>query len=120
MKLKEDDMLVGVGIISKEDVDRELLVLTENGYGKKTSVEEYKVQGRGGMGIKTLNVTSKTGAVVGAKVVGSENKELLAMSAHSQVIRTELESVSTLGRATQGVRVMKLRDGDTLASFTLI
>ena len=120
MKLKEDDMLVGVGIISKEDVDRELLVLTENGYGKKTSVEEYKVQGRGGMGIKTLNVTSKTGAVVGAKVVGSEKKELLAMSAHSQVIRTELESVSTLGRATQGVRVMKLRDGDTLASFTLI
>lgn len=120
MKLKDDDMLVGMGVVSKGDNDRELLVLTENGYGKKTPVEDYKVQGRGGMGIKTMNVTAKTGAVVGAKVVGPEDKELLAMSAHSQVIRTELKSVSTLGRATQGVRVMKLREGDTLASFTLI
>ena len=120
MKLKADDILVGVGVISKEDTDRELLVLTKNGYGKKTPIEEYKIQGRGGMGIKTLNVTDKTGLVVGAKVVGPDDKELLAMSAHSQVIRTELESVSTLGRATQGVRVMKLREGDTLATFTLM
>jgi len=120
MKLKADDILVGVGVISKEDTDRELLVLTKNGYGKKTPIEEYKIQGRGGMGIKTLNVTDKTGLVVGAKVVGPDDKELLAMSAHSQVIRTELESVSTLGRATQGVRVMKIREGDTLATFTLM
>lgn len=120
MKLKDNDMLVGVGVVSHDDTEKELLVLTENGYGKKTPVTEYKVQGRGGMGIKTMNVTAKTGAVVGAKVVGPDDKELLAMSAHSQVIRTELQSVSTLGRATQGVRVMKLREGDTLASFTVM
>lgn len=121
MKLKADDMLVGVGIVREtDDENSDLLVITENGYGKKTSLSEYKVQGRGGSGIKTLNVTEKTGAIIGGKVISSDDIELLAISGQSQVIRTSLESVSRLGRATQGVRVMKLRDGDTVASFTII
>lgn len=120
MKLKPDDMLVGVGVIRSGEEDRELLVVTENGYGKKTKIQEYKIQGRGGMGIKTLNVTEKTGALIGAKVVGPDDSELLAISSQSQVIRTALDSVSTLGRATQGVRIMKMREGDVVASFTII
>ena len=117
--LKEDDRVVGLGVIS--DIEKtELLVITENGYGKKTKLEEYRLQGRGGLGIKTLNVTKKTGLIIGSKVVDSQKTEIIAMSQKSQTIRTSLESVSTLGRATQGVRIMKLHIGDSVASFTLI
>lgn len=119
INLKGDDTVVATGVVRVGQEDLELLVLTENGYGKKTSLVEYKIQGRGGSGIKTLNVTDKTGTIVGACVVGDET-EIIAMSQQSQVIRTNLDSVSTLGRATQGVRIMKLRDKDSVASFTLI
>lgn len=117
--LKGDDGVVGTGVVAADQDNLELLVVTENGYGKKTPLAEYKVQGRGGSGIKTLNVTDKTGSIIGARVV-SEQTEIIAMSQKSQVIRTSLESVSTLGRATQGVRLMKLREKDSVASFTLM
>ncbi|MCI5051057.1 MAG: DNA gyrase subunit A [Candidatus Pacebacteria bacterium] len=121
MTLKPDDMIVGTGVVrSDNDNDKELLVVSENGYGKRTELSEYKIQGRGGSGIKTMNVTEKTGALIGARIVVGEAKEILAMSQNSQVIRTTINSVSVLGRATQGVRLMKLRDGDSVASFTLI
>lgn len=121
MTLKPDDMIVGTGVVRTDnDNDKELLVVSENGYGKRTDLSEYKIQGRGGSGIKTMNVTEKTGALIGARIVVGEAKEILAMSQNSQVIRTGIDSVSVLGRATQGVRIMKLRDGDSVASFTLI
>lgn len=121
MTLKPDDMIVGTGVVraGSED-DLNLLVVSENGYGKQTPLDEYKVQGRGGSGIKTMNVTDKTGALIGARIVTIQTTEILAMSQNSQVIRTGIDSVSSLGRATQGVRVMKLRDGDSVASFTLM
>lgn len=119
ISLKSDDLVVATGVVRNDEDDLELLVLTKKGYGKKTPLAEYKIQGRGGSGIKTLNVTEKTGNIVGAKVVNNQI-EIMAMSQKSQVIRTNINSVSTLGRATQGVRVMKLRDGDSVASFTLI
>ncbi|MCA9351994.1 DNA gyrase subunit A [Patescibacteria group bacterium] len=117
--LKGDDAVIGLGVVEADQEEKEFLVVTENGYGKKTNLSEYKVQGRGGSGIKTLNVTEKTGKLIGSKVVDDE-QEIIAMSQKSQVIRTNLDSVSTLGRATQGVRIMKLRAGDSVASFTLI
>jgi DNA gyrase subunit A len=89
----------------------------EHGYGKKTSLDEYKVQNRGGSGILTMNVTDKTGALMGARVVTDDIEEIVAMSKKSQVIRVNLKEIPTLGRSTQGVRVMKLRDGDSLASL---
>jgi len=94
--------------------------MTANGYGKKTKLSEYKVQKRGGSGIKTVKVTEKTGKLIVARVVTSENEELLAVSKDSQVIRTEITSIPTLGRDTQGVRIMKLREGDSVASFNLL
>ena len=117
--LKGDDQVVALGVVASDQDNLEFLVLTENGYGKKTPLSEYKVQGRGGSGIKTLNVTAKTGKIIGSQIV-NEEVEIIAMSQKSQVIRTTITSVSTLGRATQGVRVMKLRTGDSVASFTLI
>ncbi len=114
---KEGDHVVSMAIITPEMHENEVLVVSENGYGKKTKLSEYKVQGRGGSGIKTLKVSDKTGDVVGARVVTVDHAELIAMSQNSQVIRIALDEISTLGRDTQGVRIMKLREGDSVASF---
>jgi DNA gyrase subunit A len=119
ISLKGQDVVIGTGVVKSDQENLELLVVTKKGYGKKTPLSEYKIQGRGGSGIKTLNVTEKTGNIVGSRVVSNET-EIIAMSQKSQVIRTTIDSVSTLGRATQGVRLMKMRDGDSVASFTLI
>lgn len=120
MKLDKGDMIVAADKIPEGTKGAELLVVTANGYGKKTKLSEYKTQKRGGSGIKTVKVTAKTGALMVARVVTSENEELLAVSKDSQVIRTEVSSIPTLGRDTQGVRVMKLREGDSVASFNLL
>lgn len=119
ISLKKNDQVVGVGIVRSAYQNPVLLVVSENGYGKKTNLTEYKVQSRGGSGIKTANVTDKTGQIIGAQVVPEGEYELIAMSRKSQVIRIELDAVPVLGRSTQGVRIMKLRAGDGLASLTL-
>ncbi|MDH5442193.1 MAG: DNA gyrase subunit A [Candidatus Nomurabacteria bacterium] len=120
MKLGKGDYVVGVGVVRKDSKKPMLLVMSENGYGKQTKVSEYKIQKRGGSGIKTMNITTKTGALVSGKIVTEDNVELIAISKKSQVIRIDISDVSELGRATQGVRIMKLRAGDSLASVTLL
>ena len=117
MKLGIRDEIVGTGVVPK-GASGELLVLSSTGYGKKTKLDEYKVQGRGGSGIKTMSITAKTKQLVGAVVVLGGG-ELVAMSKKSQTIRTGLDEIPTLSRATQGVRVMKLREGDSVASFVV-
>lgn len=119
IKLGTGDSLVGAGVIPKGVKDAELLVLSSTGYGKKTKLSEYKVQGRGGSGVKTMSITPKTKQLVGATVIIRQDGELVAMSQKSQAIRTGLDEIPTLSRATQGVRVMKLREGDQLASFVV-
>ncbi len=117
MKLGKGDMLVGVDIVKKEFADSaSLLIMGANGLGKKTNLKEYKVQKRGGSGIKTAKVTTKTGNLIVAKIVTTE-EELIAMSKKGQVIRTELSSVPNSGRQTQGVHIMRLRAGDEIASL---
>jgi len=120
MKLKKDDHIVSADIMAKGDTDLSILVVTENGYGKNSPAKEYKVQNRGGSGIKTAKVTSKTGKVVGAAVLSPEDRndgELVVMSKKGQVIKLSLKDIPTLGRDTQGVRVMKMREGDAIASI---
>lgn len=118
--LSKGDVVVGLGVVASDMKNPTLMVMSDHGYGKRTAIDEYKIQKRGGSGIKTANVTDKTGPIVGAKIVTDDHSELIAISAKSQVIRTELESIPVLSRATQGVRVMKLREGDSLASLTLL
>jgi DNA gyrase subunit A len=118
MKLKKNDFIVGVDIVKKGQKNIALLVLSENGFGKQTEIDEYKVQNRGGSGIKTMKLTSKTGELISSQLVDESLEELIAVSSKGQIIRTEIASISMLGRDTQGVKVMKLRDGDTLASAT--
>lgn len=120
MKLGKGDFIVGADVIKKDAEKPELLVMSENGYGKKTAIKEYKVQKRGGSGIKTAKVTAKIGQLMVAKVVTPEFTELVAISKNSQVIRITMEDVPTLGRDTQGVRIMKLREGDSIASLSCL
>jgi DNA gyrase subunit A len=120
MKIDAKDVIVAADKIPEGTRGAELLIMTANGYGKKTKLSEYKTQKRGGSGIKTVKVTEKTGKLMVARVVTQESEELLAVSKDSQVIRTEVASIPTLGRDTQGVRIMKLRDGDSVASFNLL
>lgn len=116
--LDKKDFVVSADIIKKgAEKEAKILVFSENGYGKVTAADEYKVQGRGGSGIKTANVTDKIGRIMMACVVTSEFDEIVAMSKKGQVIRTELSSIPQLGRSTQGVRVMRLREGDSIASL---
>ncbi|KKT36756.1 MAG: gyrase subunit A protein [Parcubacteria group bacterium GW2011_GWA1_44_13] len=120
MKLGKGDFIVGADVIHKEAEKPELLVMSENGYGKKTAIKEYKVQKRGGSGIKTAKVTAKIGQIMVAKVVTPAFTELVAISKKSQVIRITMKDVPTLGRDTQGVRIMKLREGDSIASLSCL
>lgn len=112
IKLKGADYVSSMNTVGKEQVKNyRLLVVMSNGFGKQTPLTDYKVQGRGGSGIKTAKVTPKTGVVMDARVV-SEEKELLALSAKGQVIRTDISSIRTASRATQGVRIMNVADKD--------
>jgi DNA gyrase subunit A len=117
---KENDEVVTMGVV-KNDNDL-VLTLTENGFGKYTGVSKYKVQNRGGSGIKTHAITKKTGVVVGARVIGNERDgDLIMMSEKGQVIRLALNSINISGRATQGVTVMRFKNqGDSLSCMALI
>jgi DNA gyrase subunit A len=120
IKLGKNDHVIGVDIVKKEKKSGYFLTMSANGFGKKTSLNEYKVQKRGGSGIKTAKVTPKTGPLIVAKVLSGEEAELIAMSKKGQVIRTALKDISSLGRQTQGVTVMRLRAGDGIASLACI
>jgi DNA gyrase subunit A len=117
IKLGKGDAVMAADVIKKDYKNPHLLVISNNGYGKRTHVEEYKVQNRGGSGILTANVTTKTGPLITAKIVTEEEEEVVAISKKSQVIRVDLKEIPELGRSTQGVRIMKLRDGDSIASL---
>ena len=119
MRLKRDDRIVGVNIIAAGDPAAEILTVMDRGFGKKTAVKEYKRQRRGGSGIKTAKLTAKNGAIVSTHLVRGE-EELVAISQKGQVIRTALTNVPALGRATQGVRIMRLDEGDRIASTTTL
>lgn len=116
MSLDKGDAIIGADVVKKEYKNPELLIVMANGYGKKTDLKEYKVQKRAGSGIKTAQVTSKTGEVIASKVVFDDDTELVAISKKSQVIRVDAKEIPSLGRQTQGVRIMKLREGDAIAS----
>jgi DNA gyrase subunit A len=120
VKLRKGDFVVSTDVVKKEMVNPAFFVISSNGYGKKTNLKEYKVQKRGGSGIKTMKVTAKTGDIMSARVMTDAQEEIAAISKKSQVIRVETKEIPTLGRQTQGVRIMKLREGDFLASITCL
>jgi DNA gyrase subunit A len=122
IKLGGGDKLVGMDVVAqpKDKAEKQyLLIIMDNGYGKRTDLKEYRLQGRGGTGILTAKVTPKTGEIIASKVLNSE-EELIVISRHGQVIRTEIKSIPILSRSTQGVRIMRLDEGDKVASAVCI
>ena len=117
IKIGKGDMVVGAHHIKPDWKSGHLLVISANGYGKRTNLSEYKIQGRGGSGVLTSKVTSKTGQVIASQVVTDQENEVIAISKKSQVVRVGLKEIPALGRQTQGVRIMKLRKGDSIASL---
>ncbi len=120
MKLSKGDYLINADVISPDMNNPQFLVMSETGFGKKTPLDEYKTQKRGGSGIKTMNLTAKTGKLAIGKVVTDDMSELIAMSKKSQVIKTDLSTIKSSSRSTQGVIIMKPREGDSLASLTCL
>lgn len=120
IKLGKDDYVVSADVVPEDDSDSQLLVMSTKGYGKRTALSEYKQQKRGGGGIKTAKATEKTGQIIAARIVTGEAGELVVISGKGQVIRIDAAEVPVLSRATQGVRVMKLRTGDAIASLILL
>jgi DNA gyrase subunit A len=119
IRIKKGDEVIGMELVKKDKIKEKeyLLVLTENGYGKRTLLGEYKKQGRGGSGVKTAKLSSKTGNLVKIEII--ENKEdLIVISKKGQTIRTKISSIPKLGRDTQGVRIMKLKEGDKVVTAT--
>jgi DNA gyrase subunit A len=126
-RLKKNDILVSMDVVSPLTKDAHVLIVTENGFGKLSNLKAYKVQGRGGSGIKTAKITAKTGAIVMAGVLNPKaptegtSGDLLIISEKGQVIRIGIQSVPTLGRDTQGVRLMRFKEAhDKIASITVV
>lgn len=122
IKLKGTDKVIGMDVVIKGQKGNQLLIISENGFGKRTDLGSYKIQHRGGSGIKTANVTAKIGKLVGANIVNVDDIEgdLIVTSAQGQIIRIPLKSISVLGRATQGVRIMRPQPGDKVSAAAII
>jgi DNA gyrase subunit A len=140
IKLRPNDLVVGMGVVSQkkmienvsEDIPDEvranarksfasdLIIITGLGYGKKTPLKNYPIQSRGGIGLRTARVNDKTGPVIEMKIVDNEKSDIIMISQKGQVIRTAVKNVKRLGRATSGVRLMRLNKNDSVASVTLL
>ena len=116
--IEGDDRVVGM-ICMEPDSQNDILVLSENGYGKRTDLEDYRITNRGGKGVKTLQVTDKTGKLVSIQAVSDDN-DLMIITRNGTAIRTAAADIRVAGRATQGVRIINLRNGDAIASVMAV
>jgi DNA gyrase subunit A len=111
------DEVIGMICISEEGYD--VLVVSENGYGKRSSLEDYRITNRGGKGVKTINITEKTGNLIAIKDV-TDNHDLMIINKSGLIIRMAVESLRVMGRATQGVRLINLREDDAIAAVARV
>jgi DNA gyrase subunit A len=117
IRLRSGDQVIGMDIVKD---DSYMFVISEFGYGKRTKVEQFTAHKRGGVGIRSAVVNKKTGPLIGVKALTGEAQEVIIISHNGQTIRLGLKDISALGRATQGVRIMRLNDGDSVASLALV
>lgn len=118
ISIEESDEVIGM-ICVEPDLTQDVLVLSENGYGKRTDLDEYRITNRGGKGVKTINVTEKTGKLISIQAVTDDN-DLMIINRSGLTIRTAVSQIRLAGRATQGVRIINLRDGDAIASVMAV
>jgi DNA gyrase subunit A len=115
----DNDEVVGLVCVSREDKDRTILVVSQQGFGKKTPIDEYRITNRGGKGVKTINVTEKTGSLVGLMDV-LDSDDLMITCKSGVTIRTSINEIREAGRATQGVKLIRLDEGDEIAATSII
>jgi DNA gyrase subunit A len=108
-----------VGMISVNDMDSDILVVSENGYGKRSKLEDYRITNRGGKGVKTISITEKTGNLVSLKNV-SDGDDLMIINKSGIAIRMEVNTLRVMGRATQGVRLINIKDNDSIAAVAKV
>ena len=118
ISIDDDNEVIGMIAIEPES-KQDVLVLSENGYGKRTDLEEYRITNRGGKGVKTINITDKTGKLISIQAVTDDN-DLMIINRSGLTIRTSADQIRVAGRATQGVKVIDLREGDAIASVTAV
>jgi DNA gyrase subunit A len=118
IRLKDDKDEV-IGMISVNDMDSDILVVSKNGYGKRSSLEDYRITNRGGKGVKTISITEKTGKLVSIKNV-SDNDDLMIINKSGIAIRMEVASLRVMGRATQGVKLINLKNTDSIAAVAKV
>ncbi len=119
IRMDQGDEVIGMEIINAQDPNAMILTVTEKGYGKRTGMEEYRVQGRGGSGIMTMRITEKNGPVVAVRQVVAED-EIIVASDHGKIIRTKVSEISEVGRVAQGVRLIQLQEGETVGAVAKI
>ncbi|MEZ5199513.1 MAG: DNA gyrase C-terminal beta-propeller domain-containing protein [Bacteroidales bacterium] len=108
-----------IGMICLSDESQDILVVSENGYGKKSKIDDYRITNRGGKGVKTLNITPKTGDLIAIKAV-FDSDDLMIINRSGIIIRMAVSDLRTMGRATQGVRLINIREGDSIASVARV
>ena len=118
VRLKDNNDEV-VGMLSVNDMDSDILVVSENGYGKRSKLDDYRITNRGGKGVKTISITDKTGNLVSIKNV-SDGDDLMIINKSGIAIRMQVEDLRVMGRATQGVKVISLKDGDSIAAVAKV
>ena len=118
VRLKDDNDEV-VGMLSVNDMDSDILVVSENGYGKRSKLDDYRITNRGGKGVKTISITAKTGNLVSIKNV-ADGDDLMIINKSGIAIRMEVNSLRVMGRATQGVKLINLKDGDSIAAVAKV
>ena len=119
IRLEDEETDFVVGMITIENGSKEVLVVSENGYGKRSDIEDYRVTNRGGKGVKTINITEKTGSLIALKDV-SDNDDLMIITQLGNILRSPVSALRVMGRATQGVRLINLRENDTIASVATV
>ncbi len=120
MKISSGDFVIGCEIAPKANTNLEVFVLSAIGFGKKSKIQEFKTQSRGGSGVKAMNTSEKTGTLVSASILDGSGEEFIAITEKGKTLRTSIKELPTLKRATQGVRIMKLEPGDRLSSVAIL
>lgn len=119
IRLANEETDFVIGMITVENKEKEILVVSEKGYGKRSDIDQYRITNRGGKGVKTINITEKTGSLIALKDV-TDNHDLMIITQLGNILRSPVSSLRVMGRATQGVRLINLRENDIIASVACV
>ena len=112
-----NEILINMDVVVE---NQEVLVITKNGFGKKTPIEEYRITNRGGKGVKTVNITEKTGCIVSFEIITSNDEDVMLVTNEGIIIRIDANQISTMSRVTQGVKLINLKDNQFVSTVTVV